>query len=65
MKKVGSENRLRGSSKEIRTQRISTRWKIRDKSTSARAKTSTAKHAPRNKAKCNTGLGRPTEAHSA
>lgn len=64
MKKVGSENRLRGTSKETKTQRTSTGWEIRAKNTSARAKMSTVKHAPGNKPKFNTGLGRQMEALS-
>ena len=59
MKKVGNENRLRGTSKDQRT----CKELEMDKNTSARAETFTLKHTPGSKPKVNRGLGRQTEAH--
>lgn len=58
MKKVGNENRLRGTSKD---QRTCEEWEM-DKNTSAKPETFTLKHTPGNKPEVNRGLGRQTEA---
>lgn len=58
MKKMGNENRFRGTSKEIKTQRTCKGWEIREKNTSgSKGETFTPKHAPGNKPKVNRGFG--------